>query len=73
MAARYVGVAVVVVAATVVFAVERQYTVVMELFRAVAYIEAGRRSPVVVMMREKKQPLRQKTQDKDNFDKQTFP
>lgn len=73
MAARHVGVAVVVVAATVVFAVERQYTVVMELFRAVAYIEAGRRGPVVVMMREKKQPLRQKTQDKDNFDKQTFP
>ena len=73
MAARYVGVAVVVVAATVVFAVERQYNVVMELFRAVAYIEAGRRVPVVVMMREMKQPLRQKTQDKDNFDKQTFP
>lgn len=73
VAARYVGIAVVVVAAAVVFVVERQYTVVMELFRAVAYIEAGRRGPVVVMMREKKQPLRQKTQDKDNFDKQTFP
>ena len=73
VAARYVGIAVVVVAATVVFVVERQRVVVMMLAGAVAYVEAGRRGAVVMVMREQQQALCQNAQDKDNFHPSAFP